>query len=260
MKKLLLIASFSVAFATFGQVSNRTGINELIPEQVLHLGSQTGTIRVDGLNGTNNGYNGGEVGQTYPVYADSNGDLTLDVSVYNNSDGADAWSSGGLNDTVEILMSGADDGYEFTEMIAIPITVGRNVLLEVKYSVSIEVFQDAAENLVRDEAARNITNFFTLDETTFTSTTRRYSQSSRCYYNNNDKSWANNLSYTNTPFAGTVSNASPGVIYNTGSTYIPLTPGTHVLRFYGTVSSGISNYPTFVRFASGPDALFLRLH
>lgn len=259
MQKNILFIFLLIGSLSFGQIQG-VGINEIVPEQKLHLGSQTGTIRVDGLNGTNNEYNGNVAGQTYPVYVDSNGDLTLEVTAYNNSDGGDPWSTGGINDTVEILSTGVNDGYEFVEMIEYEITVTRNVSLEVKYSVSIEVFQDAAENIIRDEFARNITNFFTLNDANLTATTRRYAQSSRCYYNNNDKQWANNLTYTNTPFSGTVANAATGLIYNTGSTYMPLTPGTHTIRFYGTVSSGDDNHPTFVRFASGPDALFLRLH
>ena len=76
----------------YSQVSG-VGINETVPEQALHLGSQTGTIRVDGLNATNNSYNGGGVDKTYPVYADFNGDLTLKSTAYNNSDGNDVFSS-----------------------------------------------------------------------------------------------------------------------------------------------------------------------
>jgi hypothetical protein len=39
-----------------------------------------------------------------------------------------------------------------------------------------------------------------------------------------------------------------------------LTPGTHTVRFYGTVCSGWANRATYVRFAGGPDSIFIRLY
>ena len=47
---------------------------DTVPEQKLHLGSQTGTIRVDGLNGQINDYNGnvGSLGYSGQFY--TNGD------------------------------------------------------------------------------------------------------------------------------------------------------------------------------------------
>ena len=250
MKKLLLICCFFTAFTAFSQVPNRTGINELTPEQVLHLGSQTGTIRVDGLNATNNGYNGGEVGKTYPVYVDSNGDLTLETTATQNSDGSDPWTISDINSTVTIDGSNAVAGYETREMLEIPITVTRNVIVELKYSISMEVFQDPALTIIKDAYARKISNFFTLNQPTLTTTGRRYGQSSRCYFNRNDAA--------TDPAAAP--NAATGYIYNSGTTYITLAPGTHSLRFYGTVCSGNFNQNTHVQFAGGPDAIFVRIY
>jgi len=249
MGKTLILSCFLWGIICFGQTSG-VGINELVPEQALHLGSQTGTIRVDGLNSTNNGFNGGEVDRTYPLYVDANGDLTLDISAYQNSDGDDAFDTASINGTVTILPVGLDDGYEVVEITSIPITIDRDVMLELKYSLSIEVFQDNALTIIKDAYARNVTNYFTVDTPVLNSTTRRYAQSSKCYFNRND--------------AGTDASAAPnaatGFIYNSGTTYIPLTAGTHTLRFYGSASSGTSNRSTFVRFAGGPDAIFLRLY
>lgn len=92
MKLKLLLLSLFLGLLSYAQTSG-VGINEDTPEQVLHLGSQTGTIRVDGLNSTNNSYNGGEPDTTYPLYVDENGDMTLETSAYDNSDGDDAFLS-----------------------------------------------------------------------------------------------------------------------------------------------------------------------
>ena len=249
MKKTLFLSCFLLSNICLGQITG-VGINETVPEQKLHLGSRTGTIRVDGLNGTNNEYNGNEVGITYPVYVDSNGDLTLEISATENNDGYDPWTTTDINGTVTIPAGGPDDGYETVEILDIPLTVTRPVIVELKYAISIEVFADPALNIIKDIYARNITNFFTLDAPTLTATERRYGQSSRCYYNNND-------AYTN---AGAAPDAATGFIYNSGTTYINLPAGTHTLRLYGTVSSGDDDQNTHIRFAGGPDAIFVRIY
>ena len=256
--KIIFLIFFFIGINSKAQVSG-VGINEDTPQQALHLGSQTGTIRVDGLNSTNNTYNGGGVDQTYPLYVDHNGDLTLKVSAYQNSDGSDAYTTASINGTVAITAAQSpNDGYETVEITSYTFTVARNTILEIKYSLSIEVFQNNALAIIKDAHARNITNFFTLDAATLTATTRRYAPSSKCYFNFNDPLVKVNGDY-NGPSAA-LPNASTGFIYNSGTTYINLTPGTHTLRFYGTVSSGTTNQPTFVRFAGGSDSIFLRLY
>ena len=247
MKKKYFLILFTTFLSTQAQ---NVGVNTASPQQVLHLGSNTGTIRVDGLNSTNNTFNGGVTGQTYPLYVDSNGDMTLRVSAFQNSDGSDAYTTAGINGTVSITAAQANDGYETVEITSYTLTVARTTTLEIKYSLSIEVFQDNLLAIIKDPYARNITNFFTLDVPTLTATTRRYAPSSKCYFNRND--------------AGTNPAATPdaatGYIYNSGTTYVTLTTGTHTLRFYGSVCSGTNNQNTFVRFAGGPDSIFLRLY
>lgn len=248
-KITLLIFLFNGIFLN-AQVSG-VGINKDNPQQALHLGSQTGTIRVDGLNSINNTFNGGGVDQTYPVYVDHNGDLTLKVSAYQNSDGSDAYTTVAINGTVSITTAQLpNDGYETVEMTSYTFTVARNTTLEIKYSLSVEVFQDNTLAIVKDPYARNITNFFTLNTPTLTPTTRRYAPSSKCYFNRNDAA-------TNPAAAP---DAATGFIYNSGTTYMFLTPGTHTVRFYGTACSGSANRNTFVRFAGGPDSIFIRLY
>ena len=221
MKIKLLIITFSLSFfSVYSQVSG-VGINESVPEQALHLGSQTGTIRVDGLNATNNTYNGGEVDKTYPLYVDENGDMTLQTSAYNNSDGNDAFlSTDPINSELSITLLQPNDGYEAIEITSYNFTVSRNTVLEIKYSLSIEVFQNNLLTTLRDPYARNITNFFTLNTPALTPTTRRYAAHSKCYFNYNYE-----LGVASPP------NASTGYIYNSGTNYMYLTPGTHTLRF-----------------------------
>lgn len=248
--KIIFLISLFIGISSHAQVSG-VGINKDNPQQTLHLGSQTGTIRVDGLNSTNNSFNGGGADKTYPVYVDHNGDLTLKVSAYQNSDGSDAYTTTGVNGNLSITTAQIpNDGYETVEITSYTFTVARVTTLEIKYSISIEVFQDNLLNIIKDPYARNITNFFTLNTPTLTSTTRRYAPSSKCYFNRNDAA--------TDPTA--MPDAATGFIYNSGTTYMTLTPGTHTIRFYGTACSGSSNRNTYVRFAGGPDSIFIRLY
>lgn len=248
--KIIFLIVFFIGVNSKAQVSG-VGINEDTPQQALHLGSQTGTIRVDGLNSTNNTFNGGGVDQTYPLYVDHNGDLTLKVSAFQNSDGSDAYTTTGINGSVAITLAQVpNDGYETVEITSYTFTVARNTTLEIKYSLSVEVFANNALAIIKDQYARNITNFFTLDAATLTSTTRRYAPSSKCYFSRND--------IVSNPAAAP--DAATGYIYNSGTTYMNLTPGTHTVRFYGTVCSGSANRTTYVRFAGGPDSIFIRLY
>lgn len=50
MKKIYTVILFITFFLSQAQ---NVGINETTPQQALHLGSSTGTIRVDGLNDAN---------------------------------------------------------------------------------------------------------------------------------------------------------------------------------------------------------------
>lgn len=261
MRKILHLFLFNfLCFASYSQ-TNGVGINETIPEQALHLGSQTGTIRVEGLNGANNTYNGGEVDKTYPLFVDNNGDMTLTTSAYNNSNGGDAYlSTDPINSELTITTAQPNDGYETIEITSFGFTVARNTVLEIKYSLSIEVFKNNALEIIQDPYARNITNFFTLNTAALTPTTRRYAAHSKCYFNFNNPAKKGSGAIDPTKPNLAPANASTGYIYNSGTSYIYLTPGTHTLRFYGTICSGVNNRATFVKFAGGPDAIFLKLH
>lgn len=232
---------------SFSQLAG-VGIRTTNPQQKLHLASQTGTIRVDGLNTPNNPYNGGGSDKTYPVYVNENGDLTLSVSTFQNSDGSDAiTSSTPLSNTSLIMTAGSTPtGSRDAVILPYTITVNRNAVLEVKYNISFQVLKDATTK-IKDTKPRLISTFYTLDTSVLAATTPRYGQSSKCYYNNNDLS-------------ATPANSADMAMYNCSTTYITLTPGTHTLRFYGELKTGSTSMATLVNFAIGNDSVFMRLY
>ncbi|MCG2610286.1 hypothetical protein LZZ90_02050 [Flavobacterium sp. SM15] len=233
------------------QVSG-VGIGTSNPQQKLHLASSSGTIRIDGLNSANNAFNGGGIDKTYPVYVNDTGDLTLSLSTFQNSDGSDAITATTPFVTTSLLVptsaTAPNNGLRNLVILPYTITIARDAVLEIKYSISFEVMSTAATKL-KSTKARRISTFYTVDTApaSFTSTTPRFGQASKCYHNNND-------------LAATPVNASKGNMYNSSTTYISLTAGTHTIRFYGEVSTGTTNDQTRVNFAVGNDSVFMRLY
>lgn len=236
--QLLLILFSSFAYS---QVSG-VGINEVIPEQVLHLGSSNGTIRVEGLDEANNQYNLGGT-NTYPLYVDDKGDLTLYNQTLFNNNGSDALTNGNINNAIAVIFDGDSDGKEEVEIFNFTITVNRPSLLLIKYNVSFEVFADVSENIIKDKLARRVNTYFKLNNST-----RKYSHVSKCY------TASGNFDVT-------------GIFYNASSSYMIIpTAGTYTISMFGEISSGIkgnianTGLATCVKFGRGNDTMMYKLN
>jgi hypothetical protein len=240
MKKIYFLLLLIIYGNTFAQVSG-VGIGTSNPQQALHLAGATGTVRVDGLSSTNNAFNGG-AGKTYPLYVNSSGDMSLQLATFQNSDGTDALTSSTPLITTDLTMT-AGVGSSTQNIVILPytITVNRAAVLEIKYNISFNVYSNAALVKIKDIYARRISTFYTVD-----GALRRYGQASKCYYNRN------------LDMAGP--NAAIGTMYNSSTTYIPLTAGTHTIRFYGELNSGDVKKATHIVFAPDNDAVFMRLY
>ena len=245
MKQFYFLLLLPLCFFSSAQ---NVGINVTNPQQALHLGSSTGTIRIDGLNDTNNIYNGGGFDKTFPLYVNNNGDITLALSTFVNSDGTDAFVGTTLLPAASIIVPTSatlpNNGTRSVLILAYPITVTKNVVLEIKYNISFEVFRSTGV-LLKNDRARRISNFYTVDAPVLLTTTPRNGQSAKCYF-------------TNDTSAGIV--AASGNMYNSTSTYVYLTAGAHIIRFYGEANTGVTNSQTLVNFGIGNDSVFMRLY
>lgn len=248
MRNTYLIATLLLCFFLQAQ-TNAVGIGTANPLQKLHLDKTVGTVRVESLDKNNNPHNGGNLNPTgtYPLYVDGNGVLKLDLQTLYNSNGVDAYNNVLIPTSTITLPAGDTDGKTETTFTTYTLTVTQPRILEVKYSVSFEVYSNSALTKIADAGARRISTYYTLD-----GGTRRYGQASRCYMNNN----INNPVHL---FPSVVL-AAVGPGYNSSSTYIQLTPGTHTLQFKAEVSSNLPTLPTHVKLAVDTDSIFMRLY
>lgn len=240
-KHYTLLTIWFVSSVAFCQVQG-VGINEDNPQQALHLGSSNGTIRIDGLNSSNSIYNGGGT-ETYPLYVDGNGNLTLEFKPLYNSNGSDALDHAFLPGSTVTLLAVDNDGIQVGELFNFTIAVNRASILEVKYNVSMDVFLNPGETVISDRRARRINTYFQVN-----GMGRKYGHAGKCY-------------------TGGTTDSETGKLFNTSTSYISLpAAGSYVIRFYGEVSSGITGntantgLATCVKFARGNDSLLFRLH
>ncbi|ESU29908.1 hypothetical protein FLJC2902T_03880 [Flavobacterium limnosediminis JC2902] len=249
MKKLYTLITLLVSVFLQAQTA-AVGIGTTNPQQKLHLDDSVGTLRIESLDKDNNAYNGGNLqpGGTYPLYVDSNGILTLSTQALTNSDGLDAIDHMSIPTSSITLTTDDADGKVEKTFFTYTITVPRAAVLEVKYSLSFEVYQtNSPLTMIRDGGARRITTYYTLD-----SATRKYGQASKCYMNQNINNPA--------PFLPTERIGATGQLYNSSTTYIQLTPGTHTVHFKTELSSSLPSLETYVRLAVDIDSVFMRLY
>lgn len=248
----LLFASFH----SYGQV----GINTTDPQEALHLGSPTGSMRVESLNSIYNPHNGGDLNgdgdmsnDTYPLYVDENGDLTLKLNVLLNTEASDALDDTELNTSTIDLSANSSLGRDSTIIKSFLVTFNRPTLLEVKYNISHNIFLNTNYDIINDLLARRVTNYITVSpdpDPTDGIAVRKYGPSSKSYTSGS----ANSIS---------------GPYFNGHTVYIKIAqPGTYNINIFGEVSSnlkwsgapGTQSRATYVEFAVDDDFLFFRMY
>ncbi|WP_375238583.1 hypothetical protein [Aurantibacter sp.] len=244
--KILVLLLFTI------QISAQVGVNTTDPQQTLHVGSNTGTVRIESLDGDNSPYNAGDVdgdldftNNTYNLYVDALGNLTTEFKPLYNSNGSDAVDDAAIPVNFVTLTNSDTDGQADVQITLFEVTVARPAILEVKYNLSFDVYLDAAKTVISDNYARRISTYFVISGVG----TRKYGPVSKCY------SSGSTLSIT-------------GPMYNASTAYIQLpAAGKYDIQFYGEVSSnvkggggGTTSKAAYVEFATGYDAIFLRLH
>ena len=249
MRGICFIFLLSINFL-YGQQG--VGINTSSPQQALHLGATSGTLRVESLDAANNSYNGGDVdndgiltNNIFPLYVDQNGDFTLEYTPLYNSEDLDALNDASLPTSTVYLPPTNPNGYKYTNIVTYNITVNRPSILAIKYNISYDVYFDNTHKVISDNLSRRIDTFI------------RVVGDSRSY-------GAARKSYS----SGSTSSVS-GTFYSFSKSYISLpSSGVYTIQLVGGVSSdkkvasasGDTSVGTYVEFATGDDFIFFRLY
>ena len=143
---------------------SQVGVNTTAPQEELHVAGATSTIRVEGLNQTNNAANLGTQ-ENSRVYVDTDGDLVLATeptdfdlvfNPHNYLDDALNTSNSGGN---QVIQSGSGGGYLPVGQPRVPgsatFTLDRNAIVEINYSLSYEIYNNNS-SIIGDSHARTV--------------------------------------------------------------------------------------------------------
>lgn len=223
--------------ALFSQI----GIKTTTPQEEVHIAGSTSTIRVEGLNATNNSANLG-VGNSTKVFVDGEGDLVLGAAT-NNIEVlfnpfnylADPQNTGGIDANV-VNQTGTGSGYTTAGWPRQSgpgldtFTLTRNAIVEINYSISWEVEKSGIP--VDDQHARVVQTLMYL---------RQGGPSGAIVTNDLDgvpltigfALGLNGQFYTCGSTAGANRHG-----FNTGTDYVKLGPGTYCPMFAAQLAVG----------------------
>lgn len=240
MKKIFSILTILSGLFGIAQV----GVNTTTPTEELHVAGPTSTIRVEGLNQTNNALNLGN--QNSKVYVDADGDLVLattpaDIGILFNPANylADPLDTGGA-DSNQINQTGVGSGYSQAGWPRVigpgssTFTLTRPAIVEINYSISYNIYKSG--NPIDDFHARTAQFYVYLRSGSHTGAIVTTD------YDGNPINFAGNagaLGYSGNFYTNGSSLGAGGtegfdkVFYATGHDYVKLGPGTYSPMFSG---------------------------
>lgn len=241
MKKILLFTYILIGTISFGQV----GVNTNTPSEELHVAGATSTIRVEGLDQTNNPLNLGDK-QNSRVYVDADGDLVLadnpaDIGILFNPENYldDPLDTGGANSN-QINQTGVGSGYSQAGWPRVigpgtsTFTLTKPAIVEINYSISYNIYKSGIP--IDDFHARTAQFYVYLRSGSHTGAIVTTD------YDGNPIDFAGNpgaLGYSGNFYTNGSSSGAGGtegfdkVFYATGHDYVKLGPGTYSPMFAG---------------------------
>ncbi|PHQ28312.1 hypothetical protein [Leeuwenhoekiella nanhaiensis] len=194
--------------------TGNVGISNTAPKEKLHISGNTSTIRVDGLNTTNNATN--VAGDPMPVYVDDNGTMVLRPSLVQTYLAANDYNF--LTGTGNAVISDSNTGAaKDILLLTKTITLTQASLVEMKYMYSVSVSR-RNDAVITDGAPRLYRGWITVN-----GGTEHFAYDSGTY----------NQAHTSTGGGGSTTTYAAGFYYLNGSSYVQLPAGTHTFRLYG---------------------------
>lgn len=242
----------------------QVGINTTTPSEELHVAGATSTIRVEGLNETNNPLNLGDK-QNSKVYVDADGDLVLanspaDIGILFNPANYldDPLDTGGPNSNV-INQTGVGSGYAEAGWPRVigpgtsTFTLTRPAIVEINYSISYNIYKSGIP--IDDFHARTAQFYMYLRSGSHTGPIVAID------YDGNPLNFAGNagaLGYSGNFYTNGNSSGAGGtegydkVFYATGHDYVKLGPGTYSPMFSGILFVANTGGTGSVKMQLGP--------
>lgn len=220
--------------------NDRIGIMTATPATEFNVGGNTSVVRIDALNAVNNANNNGI--DPSPVYADANGNLTLEGPLVQNTMPVDDTTLGTTGTTLAVP---ANAPLTTALLLTTNVNLTQNTLVEVLYQVGARI-NYAGGTLIEDGSPRIYGVFAILGGNLIGTSSSSYT----CIP---DDSFG-----TPDPITGDYNSAS-GAMYLNGNGYAELTPGNYVLEVYGYLFG--ASYPTEAVFgAANIDRVQVILH
>lgn len=204
---ILSLLCFTIASASWAQV----GIGTTNPQEDLHIAGSGSTVRIDGLNSTNNSKNLGGSSK-YNVLVDADGNLSL-------GDLTGEISSQSYVSAPVTVQTTPNSGLNSAELYKKDFTLTQRALVIVTYYISMDFSSYDGTATIDDGRAKVAHNYFYFGDGTTADTSKAYGMTSSVYSNSN-------------------CDTATGFIYNSRSTTIPLEPGTYSVHLNGAVFGG----------------------
>lgn len=194
------------------------GVDKIDPVKSLHIGGTSSTIRVDGLNTTNNANN--IAADPVPIYVNNDGDLVTQPSLIQSFMPLNLTDFLGVGATF-----GSASGDGLTALInESTITLTQRSLVHYTYQYSVSISKENG-SAITDGAPRLFRSWFTVN----TDTANRHGFDTGTY-TNSPESTTGNKTYAS------------GFYYLSGSGYVELPAGTHTLKLYSFGFGGSFDY------------------
>lgn len=241
MKNIFTLPALVLSLYSFAQV----GIHNTNPQEKLHIAGSNSTIRIEGLNASNNPLNLG-TNENTRVYANGNGDLVLstkpaNIEILFNPENylADPLDTGG-SDTNQVNQTGVGSGYSeagWPRQMGPGLstfTLTRPAIVEINYAISYEIYKSGIP--IDDYHARTAQFYVYLRQSGPAGpiVTSDYDSNPIDFAGNPGALGYSGNFYTN----GNSLGAGGGEGYNkkfyaTGHDYVKLGPGTYTPMFAG---------------------------
>ncbi len=211
MNKFLLLTFLAIFTVTGNWAQKGVGIGTTNPQAALHISGNNASIRIDGLNSTNNTKNSGG-SSMYNVMVDADGNLKL-AEISGELASSESFSS------PQILQTGADASANSSELYAETFTLTQRAFVTITYYISMEFDNYDGSAKLMDGGAKVAHNYWYLGNGVTPDTTKKYGMKSTVYSNSD-------------------CDTASGFIFNSRSVTLPLSAGNYSIHLNGTVDGG----------------------